>query len=166
MGKEDQQKLFEENSRLREFNSKLQLDNASLQEENTELKQRLGINPVNPQLTLELPLSPLSNPPASPAMSPSAVSPSNPVTSSYLQPPESSAGTGLQTGATPVARVVVERLDSLGAGVFGDNVVCGAADEDTGFTILSHSPAQPASPDSDLFGPPSPDCAQLTAEKE
>jgi len=72
----------------------------------------------------------------------------------------------LQTGATPVARVVVERLDSLGAGVFGDNVVCGAADEDTGFTILSHSPAQPASPHSDLFGPPSPDCAQLTAEKE
>ena len=64
--KEEQQKLLEENSRLQEFNSKLQLDNASLQEENTELKQRLGINPVNPQLTVELPLSPLSTPPSSP----------------------------------------------------------------------------------------------------
>merc|ERR1712018_643450 len=82
---EERRKLVEENSRLQEINSKLQLDNASLQEENTELKQRLGINPVNPQLTLELPLSPLSNPPASPAMSPSTS-----VTSSYLQPPESS----------------------------------------------------------------------------
>jgi len=71
----------------------------------------------------------------------------------------------LQTGATPVARVVVERLDSLGAGVFGDNVVCAAADEDTGFTLLSHSPAQPASPDSDLFCPPS-SPSQLAAEKE
>merc|ERR1719245_1455945 len=69
--KEEQQKLIEENSRLQEFNTKLQLENASLQEENTELKQRLGINPVNPQLTVELPLSPLSNPPASPALSPS-----------------------------------------------------------------------------------------------
>jgi len=69
----------------------------------------------------------------------------------------------LQISSTPVARVVVERLDSLGAGVFGDNVVCGAADEDTGFSLLSHSPAQPASPDSDLFGPATP---QLTAEKE
>merc|ERR1719166_216857 len=88
--KEEQQKLLEENSRLQEFNSKLQLDNASLQEENTELKQRLGINPVDPQLTLELPLSPLSNPPSSPALSPQAVSPSTSVTSSYLQPPESS----------------------------------------------------------------------------
>jgi len=86
---EERRKLVEENSRLQEINSKLQLDNASLQEENTELKQRLGINPVNPQLTLELPLSP-----------------------------------------------------------------------------LSHSPAQPTSPHSDLFGPPSPSCAQLTAEKE
>jgi len=87
--KEERRKLVEENSRLQEFNSQLQLDNASLQEENTELKQRLGINPVNPQLTLELPLSPLSNPPASPA-SPAAVSPSTTVTSSFLQPPESS----------------------------------------------------------------------------
>ena len=67
----------------------------------------------------------------------------------------------MQTGATPVARVVVERLDSLGAGVFGDNVVCGAADEDTGFSLLS----QPASPDSDLFCPPS-SPSQLAAEKE
>ena len=64
--KEERRKLVEENSRLQEFNSQLQLDNASLQEENTELKQRLGINPVNPQLTLELPLSPLSNPPPPP----------------------------------------------------------------------------------------------------
>merc|ERR1711913_87980 len=87
--KEDRQKLLDENSRLQKINSKLQLDNVSLQEENTELKQRLGINPVNPQLTLELPLSPLSNPPASPA-SPAAVSPSTTVTSSFLQPPESS----------------------------------------------------------------------------
>merc|ERR1719458_1954965 len=63
---EERRKLAEENSRLQEFNSKLQLDNASLQEENTELKQRLGINPVNPQLTLELPLSPLSHPPPPP----------------------------------------------------------------------------------------------------
>merc|ERR1719166_835359 len=86
--KEEQQKLLEENSRLQEFNSKLQLDNASLQEENTELKQRLGINPVNPQLTVELPLSPVSMPPPSPS-SP-AVSPSSEVTSSCLQPPESS----------------------------------------------------------------------------
>ena len=68
----------------------------------------------------------------------------------------------MQTGSTPVARVVVERLDSLGAGVFGDNVVCGAADEDTGFSLLS----QPASPDSDLFGPTSPATAQLATEKE
>ena len=45
----------------------------------------------------------------------------------------------MQISATPVARVVVERLDSLGAGVFGDNVVCGAADEDTGFSLLCHS---------------------------
>merc|ERR1712061_900671 len=87
---EERRKLVEENSRLQEINSKLQLDNASLQEENTELKQRLGINPVNPQLTPELPLSPLSNPPAPPAMSPEAVSPTTSVTSSYLQPPESS----------------------------------------------------------------------------
>lgn len=87
---EERRKLAEENSRLQEFNSKLQLDNASLQEENTELKQRLGINPVNPQLTIELPLSPLSLPPASPALSPEAVSPTTSVTSSYLQPPESS----------------------------------------------------------------------------
>merc|ERR1719278_1074623 len=87
---EERRKLAEENSRLQEFNSKLQLDNASLQEENTELKQRLGINPVNPQLTLELPLSPLSLPPASPSLSPEAVSPTTSVTSSYLQPPESS----------------------------------------------------------------------------
>merc|ERR1719266_648915 len=87
---EERRKLAEENSRLQEFNSKLQLDNASLQEENTELKQRLGINPVDPQLTLELPLSPLSNPPSSPALSPEAVSPTTSVTSSYLQPPESS----------------------------------------------------------------------------
>merc|ERR1712088_1249938 len=87
---EERRKLVEENSRLQEFNSKLQLDNASLQEENTELKQRLGINPVDPQLTLELPLSPLSNPPSSPALSPEAVSPTTSVTSSYLQPPESS----------------------------------------------------------------------------
>jgi len=72
----------------------------------------------------------------------------------------------LQTGSTPVARVVVERLDSLGARVFGDNVVCGAADEDTGFSLLCHSPAQPASPDSDLFGPASPTTTQLTTEKE
>jgi len=71
----------------------------------------------------------------------------------------------LQTGATPVARVVVERLDSLGAGVFGDNVVCGPAAEDTGFTFLSQSPAQPASPDSDLFCPATP-TTQLTTEKE
>merc|ERR1719343_99212 len=78
--KEERRKLVEENSRLQEFNSQLQLDNASLQEENTELKQRLGINPVNPQLTLELPLSPLSTPPASPA-SPAALSPSTTVTS-------------------------------------------------------------------------------------
>merc|ERR1712018_1041380 len=96
----ERRKLAEENSRLQEFNSKLQLDNASLQEENTELKQRLGINPVDPQLTLELPLSPLSNPPSSPALSPEAVSPTTSVTSSYLQPPESSAGAGLQTGST------------------------------------------------------------------
>jgi len=68
----------------------------------------------------------------------------------------------LQISSTPVARVVVERLDSLGAGVFGDNVVCGAAAEDTGFTFLSHSPAQPASPDSDMFCPATP----TTAEKE
>merc|ERR1711874_629903 len=87
---EERRKLVEENSRLQEFNSKLQLDNASLQEENTELKQRLGINPVDPQLTLELPLSPLSNPPSSPAVSPEAVSPTTSLTSSYLQPPESS----------------------------------------------------------------------------
>merc|ERR1711962_1377797 len=63
--KEEQQKLIEENSRLQEFNSKLQLDNVSLQEENTELKQRLGINPVNPQLTvssLSLPSPPLPPP--------------------------------------------------------------------------------------------------------
>merc|ERR1712223_1033270 len=64
--KEDRQKLLDENSRLQKINSKLQLDNVSLQEENTELKQRLGINPVNPQLTVELPLSPLSTPPSSP----------------------------------------------------------------------------------------------------
>merc|ERR1719242_2316318 len=81
--KEDQQKLFEENSRLREFNSKLQLDNASLQEENTELKQRLGINPVNPQRTVELPLPPLSMPPPSPS-SPS--SPSSASSTSSLSP--------------------------------------------------------------------------------
>merc|ERR1719278_854941 len=87
---EERRKLVEENSRLQEFNSKLQLDNASLQEENTELKQRLGINPVDPQLTLELPLSPLSLPPTSPAVSPEAVSPTTSLTSSYLQPPESS----------------------------------------------------------------------------
>jgi len=68
----------------------------------------------------------------------------------------------LQISSTPVARVVVERLDSLGAGVFGDNVVCGAADEDTGFSLLS----QPASPHSDLFGPASPATAQLATEKE
>merc|ERR1712102_151428 len=84
--KEDRQKLLEENSRLQEFNTKLQLDNASLQEENTELKKRLGINPINPQLTIELPLSPISNPPASPP----AVSPSTDLTKSCLQPPESS----------------------------------------------------------------------------
>merc|ERR1719245_1163176 len=89
--KEDRQKLLDENSRLQKINSKLQLDNVSLQEENTELKQRLGINPVNPQLTVELPLSPVSMPPPSPS-SPSspAVSPSSEVTSSCLQPPESS----------------------------------------------------------------------------
>ena len=68
----------------------------------------------------------------------------------------------MQTGATPVARVVVERLDSLGAGVFGDNVVCGGAAEDPGLTLLPSSPAQPSSPHSHLFSPP----AQLTAEKE
>merc|ERR1719166_657762 len=56
--KEDRQKLLDENSRLQKINSKLQLDNVSLQEENTELRQRLGINPVNPQLTVELPLPP------------------------------------------------------------------------------------------------------------
>jgi len=33
----------------------------------------------------------------------------------------------LQAGSTPVTRVVVERLDSLGARVFGDSVVCDAA---------------------------------------
>ena len=89
--KEDRQKLLDENSRLQKINSKLQLDNVSLQEENTELKQRLGINPVNPQLTVELPLSPVSMPPPSPS-SPSspAVSPTSEVTSSCLQPPESS----------------------------------------------------------------------------
>ena len=65
--KEDRQKLLDENSRLQKINSKLQLDNVSLQEENTELKQRLGINPVNPQLTVELPLSPVSMPPPSPS---------------------------------------------------------------------------------------------------
>merc|ERR1719166_782448 len=90
--KEEQQKLIEENSRLQEFNSKLQLDNASLQEENTELKQRLGINPVNPQLTVELPLSPLSTPPSSPPSlsSPRAVSPSTETASGWPQPSESS----------------------------------------------------------------------------
>jgi len=90
--KEEQQKLLEENSRLQEFNSKLQLDNASLQEENTELKQRLGINPVNPQLTVELPLSPLSTPPSSPPSlsSPRAVSPSTETASGWPQPSESS----------------------------------------------------------------------------
>jgi len=72
----------------------------------------------------------------------------------------------LQTGCTPVSRVVVERLDSLGAGVFGDNVVCGAADEDTGFTFLSQSPSQPASPDSDLFSPATPTATQFTTEEE
>jgi len=75
----------------------------------------------------------------------------------------------LQTGCTPVSRVVVERLDSLGAGVFGDNVVCGAADEDTGFTFLSQSPSQPASPDSDLYSPatsPTLPTTQLTTEEE
>ena len=70
----------------------------------------------------------------------------------------------MQISATPVARVVVERLDSLGAGVFGDDVVCGAADEDIAFPLLPPSPAQPASPNSDLYGPPA--AAQLTAEKE
>merc|ERR1719403_446002 len=83
--KEEQQKLLEENSRLQEFNSKLQLDNASLQEENTELKQRLGINPVNPQLTVELPLSPLSTLPSSPPSlsAPRAVSPSTETASGW-----------------------------------------------------------------------------------
>lgn len=72
----------------------------------------------------------------------------------------------MQTGSTPVSRVVVERLDSLGAGVFGDNVVCGAADEDTGFTFLSQSPSQTASPDSDLFSPATPTATQFTTEEE
>merc|ERR1719216_724169 len=87
--KEDRQKLLDENSRLQKINSKLQLDNVSLQEENTELKQRLGINPVNPQLTVELPLSPVSMPPpspSSPAVSPSSEVTSTSVTSSFLQP--------------------------------------------------------------------------------
>jgi len=55
----------------------------------------------------------------------------------------------LQAGSTPVTRVVVERLDSLGARVFGDSVVCDAAQ---------------LSPVTDLhmFSPPS----QLTAEEE
>merc|ERR1712014_331155 len=96
--KEERRKLVEENSRLQEFNSQLQLDNASLQEENTELKQRLGINPVNPQLTVELPLSPLSTPPSSPPSlsSPRAVSPSTETASGWPQPSESSEGPGLQ----------------------------------------------------------------------
>ena len=68
----------------------------------------------------------------------------------------------MQISSTPVARVVVERLDSLGAGVFGDNVVCGGAAEDPGLSLLPPSPPQPSSPHSHLFSPP----AQLTAEKE
>merc|ERR1719242_2026604 len=74
--KEDRQKLVEENTRL--------------QEVNTELKQRLGINPINPHLTISPP-SPPSTPTSShPAMSPSAMSPSTDITSSILQPRESS----------------------------------------------------------------------------
>jgi len=59
----------------------------------------------------------------------------------------------LQAVTTPVARVVVERLDSLGARVFGDDVVCGAADEDSSL---------PPSPPDDLFCPPT----QLTSQEE
>jgi len=88
--KEDRKKLLEENSRLQEFNTKLQLDNASLQEENTELKQRLGINPINPHLTISPPSPPSTPTSSQPAMSPSAMSPSTDITSSILQPRESS----------------------------------------------------------------------------
>lgn len=43
----------------------------------------------------------------------------------------------MQASTTPVARVVVERLDSLGAGVFGESVLCG----DAGDVLPPSSPA-------------------------
>jgi len=57
----------------------------------------------------------------------------------------------LQAGTTPVARVVVERLDSLGAEVFGESVLCG----DAGHVLPSPPPAH-------MFSPP----AQLATEEE
>jgi len=64
--------------------------------------------------------------------------------------------------ATPHPRVVVERLDSLGGGVCGDNVVCDLVDGDSSQPILSLSPLsdyQPETPEqpiTETFSLPAP----------
>jgi len=69
--------------------------------------------------------------------------------------------------ATQSPRVVVERLDSLGGGVCGDNVVCDLVDGDGSQPILtlSHmSDYQPETPDQPI--PETFDLTQPTLEEE